>query len=124
MIKPRYRPSVNRPQRRLLSIPQIAMGNLRDQKAVWGKYLTALAIFLASRFLVFLAIVFSHAFIPKEANHQNAWDAGSTWYRYLLRYDAGWYFGLVEGGYAYNGDDSVPQSPAFYPLYPLVSKTV
>src|SRR4029079_6266304 len=52
------------------------------------------------------------------------WDATPRWYRYLLRYDSGWYFGIAQHGYSYNGNDLVQQPVAFYPLYPILIKAL
>jgi Dolichyl-phosphate-mannose-protein mannosyltransferase len=83
-------------------------------------YLKALAIYLSSRLVVFLAIAFGKIYIPPGGG----WLAGSQWYYSLLRWDSEWYRMIATEGYAYNSDPTQIQTVVFYPLYPLLSRTV
>jgi Gpi18-like mannosyltransferase len=96
---------------------------MQDRRDAYMPYLAAFLIFMSSRVVMLLAIVFSHSFIPQNSGGEY-WNLGLSWYRYLLRYDSGWYWKIASEGYTYNGDDLVQQSVVFYPLYPLVSWTV
>jgi hypothetical protein len=84
-------------------------------------YVAAFLIFITSRLILILAIVFAAKFIP-ENPIAGTWNANSSWYHYLLRYDTGWYVRIVTRGYSYDGNDLVPQPVAFFPLYPLISR--
>jgi Gpi18-like mannosyltransferase len=100
--------------------------NLSGVRPSWREgryYLTALLIFLSSRLVVALAIIFSSKFVQRAPGDIFT-DVTPRWYRYLLRWDAGWYLKIAREGYAYNGDNLVQQPVVFYPLYPLVSKVV
>lgn len=91
---------------------------------VWrgsSRYLPAFLIFIASRLIVLLATVFAAKFVP-ENPIAGTWNANSSWYHYLLRYDAGWYVRILMRGYSYDGNDLVPQPVAFFPLYPFISR--
>src|SRR5438094_4185394 len=89
----------------------------------YGPYLRALLILLGSRLMVAQAIVFSSRFVQRAPGDVFT-DVTPRWYRYLLRWDAGWYLRIARQGYAYNGDNLVQQPVVFYPLYPLLSKAV
>src|SRR6266404_1177838 len=86
-------------------------------------YLAALLILLTSRLVVALAVVFSSKFVQR-APGEIFTDVTPRWYRYLLRWDAGWYLKIAHEGYSYNGNDLTQQPVVFYPLYPLISKAV
>lgn len=86
-----------------------------------GPYFTALTIFVSSRAVIYFAIKFAKQFIP-PAGTNGTWDAGARWYASLLRWDSGWYYSILAGGYSFNGDASVQQNVNFFPLYPLVSR--
>ena len=86
-------------------------------------YLRALLILIGSRLVVAQAIVFSSRFVQRAPGDVFT-DVTPRWYRYLLRWDAGWYLRIARQGYAYNGDNLVQQPVVFYPLYPLLSKAV
>lgn len=91
---------------------------------VWrgsSRYLPAFLIFIASRLIVLLATVFAAKFVP-ENPIAGTWNANSSWYHYLLRYDTGWYVRILLRGYSFDGNDLVPQPVAFFPLYPLLSR--
>ncbi|HUY25821.1 MAG TPA: mannosyltransferase family protein [Candidatus Binataceae bacterium] len=92
----------------------------RPQSVRISGYAIPVAIFLASRLVVFLAIVFAARLIP-PGNLPGAWNAGDTFWRNLLRWDSGWYLAIMRGGYHYVPDSSVQQSVAFFPLYPALS---
>ena len=86
-------------------------------------YLRALLILIGSRLEVAQAIVFTSRFVQRAPGDVFT-DVTPRWYRYLLRWDAGWYLRIARQGYAYNGDNLVQQPVVFYPLYPLLSKAV
>jgi Gpi18-like mannosyltransferase len=81
-----------------------------------------LAILLGSRAVVGLAIVFSSKFVGRSAGDYP--EFSDRWYRYLLRWDAGWYFKIASEGYSYDGNDFVQHPVIFYPLYPLLAKVI
>jgi Gpi18-like mannosyltransferase len=85
-------------------------------------YLRALAVLISSRLVVLTAAIFSIKFMP--ASTLAAGEGSLPWYQYFLRWDAGWYLQIIRDGYTFNGDDSVQQSIAFHPLYPMICKTV
>jgi hypothetical protein len=86
-------------------------------------YFPALAVFAVSRIVMLLALAFANQFLAINTA-ATTWDATPRWYRYLLRYDSGWYFGIAQHGYSYNGNDLVQQPVAFYPLYPILIKAL
>lgn len=83
-------------------------------------YFAALLIFLSSRVVMALAILFSSRFVP-QAKGEGLWTV-NAWYRYLLRFDSAYYLWIVHEGYSYNGNDTVKQPVVFYPLYPLLAR--
>jgi Mannosyltransferase (PIG-V) len=82
-------------------------------------YLWALSIFLCSRVVVALGLVFSHKYLTI---YPEVWSAGPRWYHQLLQWDSEWYFRIVTEGYRYNGDPTIPQTIVFYPLYPMLAR--
>lgn len=84
-------------------------------------YLKALAIYLCSRFVVFLGVVFGEAYIPLG---NNTWLGGSQWYHRLLRWDSEWYKIIASEGYKYDGDPGLRQTVVFYPLYSTICRLV
>lgn len=92
-------------------------------RSVAGTYAPILAILICSRLVVLLAMVFSSAFVQRPGGEIFK-DVTPGWYRFLLRWDAGWYLKIATEGYSYNGDNMVQQPVVFYPLYPLLSKVV
>ena len=82
-------------------------------------YLRALAIYLASRLVVFFGVVFGKTYI---ALGNDTWLGGAAWYHRLLRWDAEWYGLIAREGYKYNGDPGQTQTVVFYPLYPMLSR--
>jgi hypothetical protein len=70
-----------------------------------------------------LAILFAARFVPQKPGDE-LWNVDSPWYRYLLRFDAGWYLTISRRGYAYNGDDLVQQPIVFFPLYPFIARAI
>lgn len=82
-------------------------------------YFWAILIFLCSRLVVALGLVFSQKYLPIATD---AWSAGPFWYHQLLQWDSEWYFKIVTEGYRYNGDPTVPQNIVFYPLYPMLAR--
>src|ERR1700676_2105180 len=84
-------------------------------------YLAALAIYLCSRLVVFLGVVFGKAYI---ALGNDTWLGGAQWYHRFLRWDSEWYKIIASEGYKYNGDPSLTQTVVFYPLYPALCRLV
>lgn len=82
-------------------------------------YFWAISIYLCSRVVVALGLVFSQKYLPIDAA---VWSAGPFWYHQLLQWDAEWYFKIVTEGYRYNGDPTIQQNVVFYPLYPMLAR--
>lgn len=82
-------------------------------------YFWAVSIFLCSRAVVALGLVFSQKYLPVATD---VWSAGASWYHQLLQWDSEWYFRIATEGYRYNGDPTLPQSIVFYPLYPMLAR--
>jgi len=100
--------------------------NLSSLRQWWRTnkpYFAVLLILVSSRLIVALAIVFSSKFVQRPSGYIFT-DVTPRWYRYLLRWDAGWYLQIAREGYSYNGNDLVQQPVVFYPLYPLISKAM
>ena len=87
------------------------------------RFFPALAVFAASRVVMLLAMAFANRSLATDST-ATTWDATNRWYRFLLRYDSGWYFGIAQHGYSYNGNDLLQQPVAFYPLYPILIKAL
>ena len=85
-------------------------------------YASALAVFLASRLAVVLAVLIADAHLPDA--YPDEWRAGEAWRHHLLRWDSQWYWTIASEGYRYDGDSGRAQSVVFYPLYPLISRLV
>ena len=85
-------------------------------------YIFAIAIYLASRLVVILAIDVASIYLPLWRD--GLWQSGTHWYDHLLRWDSEWYAGIAEHGYRYNGDPSDLQPVVFFPLYPLIARFV
>jgi hypothetical protein len=82
-------------------------------------YFEALAIYLCSRLVIFLGIIFGKTYIPLG----NTTSVGGTeWYHRLLRWDSEWYKIIATEGYKYNGNAGETQTVVFYPLYPGLSR--
>lgn len=90
---------------------------VKDQS--WKVYCWAIAIFLCSRAVVALGLVFSQRYLPIATD---VWSAGPLWHHQLLQWDSEWYFKIVTEGYRYNGDPTIEQNIVFYPLYPLLAR--
>jgi hypothetical protein len=82
-------------------------------------YFWAISIFLCSRAVVALGLVFSQKYLPIDPE---VWSAGPLWYHQLLQWDSEWYFRIATQGYRYSGDPTVPQNIVFYPLYPMLAR--
>lgn len=82
-------------------------------------YFWAISIFLCSRVVVALGLVFSRKYLPITPAD---WSAGPFWYHQLLQWDSEWYFKIATEGYRYNGDPTIQQNVVFYPLYPMLSR--
>ena len=91
--------------------------NWKDRS--YPPYLWAILIFLCSRVVVALGLVFSQKYLPSAIER---WSAGPLWYHQLLQWDSEWYFKIVTEGYRYNGDPTVQQNIVFYPLYPMLAR--
>jgi Gpi18-like mannosyltransferase len=84
-------------------------------------YFEALAIYLSSRLVIFLGIIFGKTYIPLG---NTTWVGGTEWYHRLLRWDSEWYKIIATEGYKYNGNAGETQTVVFYPLYPGLSRLV
>jgi len=84
-------------------------------------YFKALAIYLCSRLVVFLGVMFGKAYI---ALGNDDWLAGPQWYHRLLRWDSEWYKIIASEGYSYDGDPHFKQTVVFYPLYSTLCRLV
>ncbi|MDB5579490.1 MAG: hypothetical protein JWR80_4666 [Bradyrhizobium sp.] len=82
-------------------------------------YVWAISIFLISRAVVALGLLFSRKYMPIDPA---TWLAGPGWYHQLLQWDSEWYFRILTVGYAYNGDPTISQNVVFYPLYPMLAR--
>jgi hypothetical protein len=91
--------------------------NWKDRS--YPPYLWAILIFLCSRVVVALGLVFSQKYLPSAIER---WSAGPFWYHQLLQWDSEWYFKIVTEGYRYNGDPTIQQNIVFYPLYPMLAR--
>jgi hypothetical protein len=85
-------------------------------------YLKAAVIFFGSRALILAAIFYAAHFVAPSPDAAGIWNATDSWYRYLLRWDVGWYSRIAREGYAYNGDDTIEQPVVFFPLHPLLAR--
>jgi Gpi18-like mannosyltransferase len=93
----------------------------------YNPILIALAIYGSSRLVVALAMYIAARFVLPGYPKGSVLDvpfASTSWYNYLLRWDSAWYATILNEGYKYNGNDSIHQSVAFYPLYPLIGKAL
>jgi Gpi18-like mannosyltransferase len=86
----------------------------------WLPYCWATSIFLCSRAVVALGLVFSQKYLPATDD----WSAGPFWFHQLLQWDSEWYFKIVTEGYRYNGDPTIQQNIVFYPLYPMLARSL
>src|ERR1700726_1301311 len=84
-------------------------------------YFKALTIYLCSRLVVFLGVIFGKIYI---ALGNDTWLGGTQWYHRLLRWDSEWYKIIASEGYTYNGDPGQTQTVVFYPLYPALCRLV
>ena len=96
-------------------------GRTGDRRQFSVPYLKALAIYLCSRLVVFLGVVFGRAYIVLG---NDTWLGGTQWYHRLLRWDSEWYKMIASEGYKYDGDPGLRQTVVFYPLYPAFSRLV
>lgn len=87
----------------------------------WLPYCWAILIFLCSRLVVVLGLLFSQKYVPSSIER---WSAGPLWYHQLLQWDSEWYFNIVTEGYRYNGDPTIQQNIVFYPLYPMLARAL
>jgi Mannosyltransferase (PIG-V) len=92
-------------------------GNI-DQPARPALYLQSVVIYLSSRLVVAMAIVFACYYVPPNC-FNDACAPQSPWTAFLSRWDGVWYANIAASGYRYNGN-----AVAFYPLYPLLSHGV
>jgi len=96
-------------------------GRTGDRLLLPVPYLKALAIYLCSRLVVFLGVVFGKTYI---ALGNDTWLGGTQWYHGLLRWDSEWYKIIASEGYKYDGQPGLTQTVVFYPLYPAFSRLV
>lgn len=96
-------------------------GRAEPRKDAYLCYFQAILIFLGSRLVVALGLVFSRKYLPVDTN---VWSAGPLWFHQLLQWDSEWYFKIATDGYRYNGDPLLHQNVVFYPLYPMLSRIV
>ncbi|MBN8991160.1 MAG: glycosyltransferase family 39 protein [Rhizobiales bacterium] len=82
-------------------------------------YFWAISIYLCSRVVVALGLVFSQKYLPSAIER---WTAGPSWYHQLLQWDSEWYSKIATEGYRYNGDPTIQQNIVFYPLYPMLAR--
>ena len=82
-------------------------------------YFWAISIFLCSRVVIALGLLFSRQHMPIDPD---VWSAGPGWYHQLLQWDSEWYFKIATQGYRYNGDPTISQNVVFYPLYPMLAR--
>jgi Gpi18-like mannosyltransferase len=92
-----------------------------DRRRFPVPYLRALAIYLCSRLVVFLGVVFGKANITLG---NDTWLGGDQWYHRLLRWDSEWYKIIASEGYKYDGDPGLRQTVVFYPLYSTLCRLV
>lgn len=92
-----------------------------DRLRIAVPYLKALAIYLCSRLVVFLGVVFGKTYIPLG---NDTWLGGTQWYHRLLRWDSEWYKIIAAEGYKYDGDPGLKQTVVFYPLYSALCRLV
>jgi hypothetical protein len=85
----------------------------------WHPYLWAISIFLCSRVVVALGLVFSQKYLPVASD---VWSAGPLWYHQLLQWDSEWYFKIATEGYRFSNDPTIEQTIVFYPLYPMLGR--
>lgn len=102
-----------------LAISARAWRSFRDQCRKWHLYLEALAVFLASRLVVVMAVDFGPLLRPEP--YTGKWLAGPAWYYRLVRWDSRWYGGIVTDGYQYSDAPHALNSVNFFPLYPIMS---
>jgi Gpi18-like mannosyltransferase len=101
-------------------------GTVQQRWENYNPYLISLAIFGTSRLVIVLAIyIAARIVLPQQQQVLDVTPFATTsWYYYLLRWDAAWYATILNEGYKYNGNDLVQQSVVFYPFYPLVAKAL
>jgi Mannosyltransferase (PIG-V) len=92
-----------------------------DRLRFFVPYLKALAIYLCSRLVVFLGVLFGKTYITLG---NDIWLGGAQWYHWLLRWDSEWYKIIATEGYKYDGNPGLTQTVVFYPLYPGLSRLV
>ena len=85
----------------------------------WLPYCWAISIFLFSRVVVALGLVFSQKYLPIASD---VWSAGPLWYHQLLQWDSEWYFKIATEGYRFTDDPTIEQTIVFYPLYPMLAR--
>jgi hypothetical protein len=101
------------------------LATVQERWRTYNPYLVALAIFGSSRLVVAWAMFIAARYVSLNDSAEAAqFDAGSSWYGYLLRWDSAWYATILNEGYKYDGNDSVFQSVNFWPLYPLTAKAL
>jgi len=56
----------------------------------------------------------------KPVSGPGIWNIAAPWWRYLLRFDSGYYLDIATYGYRYNGNALEMQSIVFFPGYPIL----
>jgi Mannosyltransferase (PIG-V) len=96
--------------------------------ATWSDALKAVALpFLVSRSAVLLVGLAAAVFIGYTPNpaEPSAWRVDADPVRNLLaRWDSFWYLDIASRGYHWNGNPFQQQNVVFFPLYPLLMRTV
>lgn len=91
--------------------------------ALRSPVLTALAIFISSRVIVFAGIALAD-YVVAARTGEGLWRSGEAWYHQLLRWDAYWYQGIASGGYVVSGASNAEASIVFFPLLPLLARAL
>ena len=99
-----------------MQCPSLKDRSLKDRS--WRPYFWVILIFLCSRVVVALGLLFSRKYLTI---YPEVWSAGPFWYHQLLQWDSEWYFKIVTEGYRYNVDPTIQQNVVFYPLYPMLA---
>ena len=115
-----------------VSVSKDSTGNIATATGHWGLartsfpgYAVALGIFAISRAVLALGICLSPWLLdPFETRY--SFEYSDAWWSYLLRWDSAWYLRIMQGGYEFAADRyfHLQQTPAFFPLYPMLSRVV
>ena len=78
-------------------------------------------VFFLSRAVIFAAMAISPWYVTESA-FPFKWSIDNPLLRPLFRWDAGWYMGIAQYGYSYNGDPTREHNIVFLPLYPVACR--